>query len=316
IDGASIATAGPYTIIEYDGERPFFDAAGGGTDPGPLLDMEIILIDQVDPAGPEIVMAYDNVTPGVPGVVGVENANGTEGVTVAAGDTSAVISDGSVLCWDWVSPEFPAQVITYQVTVDEDAPHGTLTNSVTSVTDNPGDKATTTSVDADNTNLGHIGGPARDALDTVRGEISNLIDNRDPNEHWVDVGLLKTARTLLYRADRSRYWIDDDTLGRSGAVALLYMQLAASALEGVHSHASFDGDAELLAQSVAGIARGLAADAIDESSAHPYLITQAEKYLDKGDKDYDKGHFSQAVSDYRRAWSLANTSWGWGHRHW
>lgn len=312
--GVSLATAGPdVAIIEYDNVQYF------GGSPA-VLDMEVVLFSVIDPTFPEIVVAYDNVDPAIvaalptPSSIGVENASGDEGLGLAFGDPQAILDEG-IICYDWVGPEFDPVVITYQVTVDEDASHGIASNEAIHVTDNPGDESAVASADVFITNLGSIGGDARVALDTINAEIGNLLDDRDPDEHWWDVRQLTRAQHYLNKADRSRYWDDDNTLDkRRGASALWYMQAAARALEGVHSHASFDAEAEMLAKSIAGVARGLASDAIDNSTAHWLLLAWAERSLDRGDKDHDKGHYASAIYDYRTAWSLANTSWGWGGR--
>lgn len=314
IGGVSLATAGPdVAIIEYDQVQYF------GGSPA-VLDMEVVLFSVIDPVFPEIVVAYANVDPAIvaalptPSSIGVENAAGDAGLSVAFGDPQAVLDEGMV-CYDWVGPEFDPVVITYQVTVDGDAPHGVASNQAVHVTDNPGDMAATAVADVAITNLAGISGDARDVLNTVNDVVGDLLENRDEDERWQDVAKLWAAQYYLNQATHSWLWRDDATLGGLGSLALWYMERAADALEDIHKSAGFDEDAEALAQAIAKAAQGLASDAIDDSSTHPSLIERAEKALAKGDKDLAKGDAAKAVRDYREAWILANTWWGWGGGH-
>jgi uncharacterized repeat protein (TIGR01451 family) len=120
-DGTSFAT------IEYDDVQLKADTAK-------TLDMEVGYFLQPDdaPGMYEIVFAYDNITPGLfaaaSGTIGLENVDGTVGTLVSYNDTALEIADGSAICFDWALLPSPPVVITFQVTVDEGAPAGPLTN--------------------------------------------------------------------------------------------------------------------------------------------------------------------------------------------
>ena len=120
-DGSSLAT------IEYDDVQL-------KADPSKTLDMEFGMFLQPDdnPGAYEIAFAFDNITPGLfaeaSGTIGVENADGTVGTLFSYNDSALEIADGSAICFDWALLPAPPVVITFQVTVDEDAPVGPLTN--------------------------------------------------------------------------------------------------------------------------------------------------------------------------------------------
>ena len=120
-DGSSLAT------IEYDDVQL-------KADPTKTMDMEIGMFLQPDdaPGAYEIAFAFDNITPGLfaaaSGTIGVENADGLVGTLFSYNNTALEIADGSAICFDWALLPAPPVVITFQVTVDEDAPAGPLTN--------------------------------------------------------------------------------------------------------------------------------------------------------------------------------------------
>lgn len=58
----------------------------------------------------------------------MENSDGTVGTTYSYNDPSLTIADGSAICFDWTLLAAPPQVITFQVTVDGDAPYGVILN--------------------------------------------------------------------------------------------------------------------------------------------------------------------------------------------
>ncbi|MEL7636550.1 MAG: S8 family serine peptidase [Anaerolineaceae bacterium] len=121
-DSASFAT------IEYDDIKL-------NADPTKTMDMEIGYFLQPDdtPGAYEITYAFDNITPGLfaaaSGTIGLENVNGTVGTQFSYNDTALEIADGSAICFDWALLPAPPVVITFQVTVDEDATNGELTNA-------------------------------------------------------------------------------------------------------------------------------------------------------------------------------------------
>jgi len=143
--GVSLATTGApggWIIVEYD------DIQLWGGSPS-IMDFEIVVSRAVidAPGFYEIVYAYDNINYALPATIGVEDAAGANGVAlVNNGDTSGIISDGFMVCFDQIGAADPA-VITYQVTVDATDRYRTLTNNVVHDTDNPGSMEASTSVD-------------------------------------------------------------------------------------------------------------------------------------------------------------------------
>ena len=143
--GVSLATAGApggWIIVEYDDIQLY----GGSPS---IMDFEIVVSRAVidAPGFYEIVYAYDNINYALPATIGVEDAAGANGVAlVNNGDTSGIISDGFMVCFDQIGSADPA-VITYQVTVDATDMYRTLTNNVAHDTDNPGSMEASTSVD-------------------------------------------------------------------------------------------------------------------------------------------------------------------------
>jgi len=123
-DGSTFAT------FEYD-DIFLFDF------PEYTMDVEVGYFLQPDDSigAYEIVYAYDNITPGffdvASGTIGVENVDGTVGTTYSFNDPALMIEDGSAICFDWAVVPAPPKVITFQVTVDEDAVLGsTVLNQV------------------------------------------------------------------------------------------------------------------------------------------------------------------------------------------
>ena len=121
-----VGDSASFAVIEYD------DVYRYGTDPAMTLDFEIGYFLQPDdaPGAYEIVFAYDNITPGFnlgSSTIGVENVDGTVGTTFVYNDTTLAIENGSAVCFDYVFVP-PTHEITFQVTVNEDAEPGLLTN--------------------------------------------------------------------------------------------------------------------------------------------------------------------------------------------
>lgn len=116
-----------FAVIEYDDVQLKADLTK-------TMDMEVGYFLQPDdtPGAYEIVFAYDNITPGffgaASGTIGVENEDASAGTLFSYNDTALSIANGSAICFDWAVLPAPPVVITFQVTVDEDAPGGELTN--------------------------------------------------------------------------------------------------------------------------------------------------------------------------------------------
>jgi uncharacterized repeat protein (TIGR01451 family) len=134
--GVSLGSDGvSFGVIEYDDIQVYGD-------PTQTYDFEAVISSGVitTPGNYELVFAYDNITGGLDAVtIGLENALGDEAYTlVNDDDASAVIENGTMVCFDYVGPTEP-HVITYQlqVTGTEDT---VITNTVISSVDQPGAK--------------------------------------------------------------------------------------------------------------------------------------------------------------------------------
>jgi uncharacterized repeat protein (TIGR01451 family) len=117
----AVATSGSFHIIEYDDVQIFGD-------PTSTYDFEVVYYHQVDdtPYYYEIVFAYDNLVGDIDAsTIGLENYLGTDAATYAYNDAS--FTDGHMICFDYVVPS-TTHTITFQVTVDEDAPFGEIVN--------------------------------------------------------------------------------------------------------------------------------------------------------------------------------------------
>jgi uncharacterized repeat protein (TIGR01451 family) len=142
--GVSLATAGPDTrIIEYDNAQYW----GGSAD---MWDFQFVIYSLDNAPGYyEFIVAYDNLS-AVPGplTVGVENVDGTQGVTlVNNADATGVISDDFMVCFDYQSFGADVETLTYAVTIDAGTLGMTVTNDVEHQTDNPGSKVAMTGYD-------------------------------------------------------------------------------------------------------------------------------------------------------------------------
>jgi len=123
--GVSVAgTASGAMLIEYDDVEP---APAGSTNS--RYDFEVVMWRQPDnrPGAYEIVFAYDNLRgPLTPATIGLENHEGSVGVQYA--HNNAQLSNGLMICYDWVQPK---STITYAVKVNDTlSVPATLTNQV------------------------------------------------------------------------------------------------------------------------------------------------------------------------------------------
>lgn len=128
-----------------------FDDIHEWGNPANSLDMEIMAWYVADPlpaasgGGYDMFYAYDNVNiSDVVGTVGIENADGTDATQFAYNDFTP--TNGLVVCLDLISTAVPIE-ITYQATVDADAPVGsTIVNTATHDIDYAGTKVESASV--------------------------------------------------------------------------------------------------------------------------------------------------------------------------
>lgn len=136
--GVSLATAGPnVALIEYDNIQFF----GGSAD---NFDFEVVFLRQPSDAlgDYEIVFAYDNLNGDLatdPFTIGVEDAAGGYANAYLNRGSAAGLSNGDMICFDFVPGELQPVEITYQVTVDADT-LGPIVNDARSYTNNPGGK--------------------------------------------------------------------------------------------------------------------------------------------------------------------------------
>jgi len=133
-----VGDSATFATIEYD------DLYFYGGDTSVTLDVEVGYFLQPDdaPGAYEIVYAFDNIHPDLlaeaTATIGLENADGTAGNLISYNDPALSIEDGSAICFDWKYIPAEPHVITFQVTVDEGAPAGLLTNVAMHDTDKPG----------------------------------------------------------------------------------------------------------------------------------------------------------------------------------
>lgn len=133
-----VGDSSTFAVIEYD------DLYFYGGDTAVTLDVEVGYFLQPDdtPGAYEIVYAFDNIHPDLladaTATIGLENADGTAGNLISYNDPALSIEDGSAICFDWKYVPAEPHLITFQVTVDEGAPAGVLTNVAMHDTDKPG----------------------------------------------------------------------------------------------------------------------------------------------------------------------------------
>lgn len=130
--GVSIAGAGSLMLVEYDGVEP---APAGSSDEQYTFELLMDRFVNDSPGFYEIVFAYRGAEGAVaPATIGLENADGSQGVQYAYND--AVLQEGLMICFDWTLPEFS---LTYQAQVNADlSVPATLTNTVQHIVDAPG----------------------------------------------------------------------------------------------------------------------------------------------------------------------------------
>jgi uncharacterized repeat protein (TIGR01451 family) len=133
---ASLGGDGPTsrTIIDYRGVHPW------GEPDGETYDFQLWVQRQPAPGTWGIAIAYNDLG-SLAGefTVGVENAAGTHATAlVNQASPAGTITDDTVVCFAYEGPTFDPHVITYEATVDADAPAGDLVNEVVHVTDDPG----------------------------------------------------------------------------------------------------------------------------------------------------------------------------------
>jgi uncharacterized repeat protein (TIGR01451 family) len=112
-------------------------------------DFEIVYnhVPDFTPGHPEIIFAYDNINgPLSAATIGVENFDGSAATLYAYENADLEFTDGHMICFNLFVPT-NIQVITFQVTVDEDAALGSLVNVVLHDNDTEGTKEESASVE-------------------------------------------------------------------------------------------------------------------------------------------------------------------------
>ncbi len=301
--GVSLASLGDpvvATVIEFDDLEPY-DPSADPVPGAPTVDFEIFNWHSIDdsPGAWEFAFAYDNLDLGFPAtellydlVVGVENETGDAGTEIFAGlfGDDIPLSDGLVICFDYVSPQFPPVTITYQATVDADYAGGDLVNEVVSTVDNPGSAAETASAVVSVAEL-----TIRERIQEVRDAIAGY----DGDSRTVDRYLGKAVRELD-DALKDRNWDDDDTLDRRrGAGVFVDLALAANYVE--RADQKTGDDLSAWAAEIVDVARTLAAEAIDDNGSSwlaNYWFFRAERA---------SSSFT-AILRYGLAWQFAGSS--------
>jgi uncharacterized repeat protein (TIGR01451 family) len=125
-------------IVEYDNVENWPAGSGIG------YDFEMLARYEASSSWYEYIFAYDNLNGDVTaGTIGLENADGSAGVQVAYNDIA--VTNGMAICFDLVASGQDPVTITYQAMVDTNAAPGEATNTVESITDNPGSMVESTS---------------------------------------------------------------------------------------------------------------------------------------------------------------------------
>ena len=296
--GVSLATLGTpvvASVIEFDDMEAW--NAGATPVPGaPTIDFEIFNWHTIDdsPGAWEFAFAYDNVTGTFPAtgfpydvVIGVENEAGDAGTEVFAGLFGDVpVSDGLVVCFDYLRPVFPAVTITYQATIGDDA-EGDLVNSVVSTVDNPGSALESVSAAVTVTPF-----TAEELITQVRDEIAAYAatDRRVAKA-------LRNAERELDDALRSRNWTDAGTLERRRG-SQVFVDLARASLHIDLADRRTDDDLSGWNDQLVAAARLLAEDAID-ASRHTWLAEYFFRLAEQAQSPF------AAITRYGLAWKFA-----------
>ena len=184
--GMSVATAGPFTFMEWD-KMHHWAFAAGQTFVDDILDFEVVF----DNATGQIMYAYDNVAHNfadqLGGTVGFENADGNDGITEIYANPNTGLAEigsvtdihsGLVICHTPVNNTSPAE-ITFTGTITNLAAGDNVSPLVTSSTNNLGSTSADTVTNihvASNLTLNSIGNTTI-AEDTVFSGALEITDN-------------------------------------------------------------------------------------------------------------------------------------------
>lgn len=294
--GVSLATLDDdkLLVIEYDNIQLF-----GGSDP--VMDMEILMRPAVDhsPGAWEILLAYDNVARLVPGRIGVENAAGSAATLM----DPSVVADGAMVCFNWTGPSFEPIVISYEVTVDADAPFGILNNEVISETDNPGSRPATTTAP-----VRIVDSPSR-SLATSLAQLAAWVDSPPADLLPEEVARFAAARDHVADALHAGRWVNDTTLDPGeGRWVFAQLKKAVSDLRKGRRDMSVRPDKNRIKRGLVDVAEHLAQLALAEAAAanaEQANLQRAARKQALADTDQSHRSWRRAIRKFRRAWVIA-----------
>ncbi|MFC2177334.1 hypothetical protein ACFLRH_02835, partial [Actinomycetota bacterium] len=279
-------------VVEFD-DLQFF----GGSDP--VMDMEILMRPTVDdsPGAWEILMAYDNVAESVPGRVGVENTDGSAAVSI----DSSVVGDGVMICFDWTGPSFEPIVLSYDVTVDTDAPIGFIANEVVSETNNPGSRAATATAQV------RIVDTPSEMLTRYLAQLTDWVENPPDDLLPEDVAELAAARDHVVDALAPGQWVNETTLDPAiGKPVFTHLKRAVYDLKHLRRHTSIRLAKNRVKRGLVDVAEHLSQLALTEAlAAEPKQadLNRAIRKLTIVDINQADRRWLRAVVNSRRSWA-------------
>ncbi len=291
--GVSLAALDDDTlfVVEFDDIQLF-----GGSDP--VMDMEILMRPTVDqsPGAWEILLAYDNVAESVPGSVGVENADGSAATSI----DSSVVADGVMICFNWKGPSFEPIVISYDVTIDLDAPLGVAANSVVSESDNPGSRPATSTAPV------RIVATPSDSLARALEQLTEWTANPPGDLLPEDVAHLAAARDHLVAALTADRWVNETTLDAfAGRPVFTRLQKAVKRIRKMRPQTSIRFAKSALKRGLVDVAEHLAQLALTDALAGKATranLNRAARKLALVDIEQADRKWIRAVAHSRRSW--------------
>lgn len=141
--GITVVESTSFVTIEYDDIRLKWN-------PALSLDMQVMF--KLKPMkwyqSPDIIFAYDNISPGffqnASGTIGLEDESGTQGHLVSYNDPNFSITNGSAICFTW-EEQYQTHIITFKAVLAAGAALP-ITNTVTHIRDGLGVVLETSSI--------------------------------------------------------------------------------------------------------------------------------------------------------------------------
>src|SRR5690606_37278103 len=187
--GVTVASDPTAAIVEFDNLQMF------GEPTQVLGDVQLQVLVETDPNGPDAWIVF-----GEPGFIpsdfsiGIEDLEGDRGLSI--GDSIEDLwQAGNVICLDYEGPTFEPVVLSYDVTVDNDADLGVYTNQAEHTTDDPYAVTETASYDVEVIETPDA--PVNLTPPTIEGDpvVGNTLTVVDDGE-WDGVGLTFTYQWL------------------------------------------------------------------------------------------------------------------------